>query len=592
MSAEGLINRAMTRFQANDFDGAANDLVVILKQHVPGAPLSPPQIQALHLYAQCQMRKGQIELALSNLYLLYRNLDPPNERVQRTIFECLTRARNFREDPDTVAHLVAYLRRDDEPHAQVELPVSLLLAGRYRVDDPEHQIDLVQLAADDLLLTALATLKLPLPGLERFLNDLRRTLLYIGGNGPLPALLEPLVLAMAVRGCNNEYVCHVDPDERRQVEDLIAGLPQAPIDADWLRAHQHVIVVAAMYAPLSALFDAASLEAVPLSAWPTLLRILGERSIHEPARERALRAHLRTLGAIDDPVSRRVQAQYEANPYPRWRTLLRLPNRVSYARAMGEPANALRQSERFLGPLRILIAGCGTGSHPLTSAVNLSPGTKVTAVDLCGASLGYAMRMAESIGVDNVEFVQGDLLEVHRLGVRFDVIESVGVLHHMRDPEAGLRALLGQLEPGGVMKLGLYSSAARAKINRFRSRVAAEPRRRDPEFIREFRHQLLLSGEAAELPHGDFYSLSECRDLLFHEQEHQFTIPQIEAMLERNGLVFLGFTFGRSEAVHNAFRQRHPEPASLRNLSDWAAFEAEHPRTFSGMYQFFVQRTG
>ena len=84
----------------------------------------------------------------------------------------------------------------------------------------------------------------------------------------------------------------------------------------------------------------------------------------------------------------------------------------------------------------------------------------------------------------------------------------------------------------------------------------------------------------------DFYSLSECRDLLFHVQEHQFDIPRIASFLAANRLNFLGFETTAAEA----YVRRFPGDMAAANLENWHVFESENPATFAGMYQFWVQK--
>ena len=85
----------------------------------------------------------------------------------------------------------------------------------------------------------------------------------------------------------------------------------------------------------------------------------------------------------------------------------------------------------------------------------------------------------------------------------------------------------------------------------------------------------------------DFFSTSNCRDLLFHVQEHRFTLPQIKTFLTENHLAFLGFELPNH--VHQLFRKRFPDDPAMVNLDHWDAFETEHPQTFAAMYQLWVQ---
>jgi SAM-dependent methyltransferase len=239
--------------------------------------------------------------------------------------------------------------------------------------------------------------------------------------------------------------------------------------------------------------------------------------------------------------------------------------------------------------LDILIAGCGTGQHSIETAQRFFP-AKVLAVDLSLASLSYAKRKTQGLGLTNIEYAQADLLQLASINRSFDVIEASGVLHHLRDPALGWRTLLALLRPGGVMHVGLYSALARADIVAGRDFIAARGYGRTAADIRQCRQDLLGSADGTPLKdvskYSDFFTVSECRDLLFHVQEHQLTIPQIKAFLTDNNLAFLGF----SNAPAQAYRARFPDDPALTDLDHWHVFETENPKTFVNMYQFWVQK--
>ena len=138
-----------------------------------------------------------------------------------------------------------------------------------------------------------------------------------------------------------------------------------------------------------------------------------------------------------------------------------------------------------------------------------------------------------------------DLLDVAGLDEIFDIIECSGVLHHMDDPAKGLSALIKQLKPGGYIKLGLYSEIARKDIVKARNQIKQLGLKGTADGIREFR-QKVFQGQLKELANPpilglDFYSLSECRDLCFHVQEHRFTTASLQNLLNTNSLIFCGF---------------------------------------------------
>jgi SAM-dependent methyltransferase len=310
---------------------------------------------------------------------------------------------------------------------------------------------------------------------------------------------------------------------------------------------------------------------------------LWRRLVEEPREEAALAPSIPALTPIEDEVSQRVRAQYEENPYPRWH---RAPAAAPYPLAQ-MLRSLFPHLERIDAPDRpeVLVAGCGTGRHAAITA-QLQPLGRVLAVDLSRASLAYAARRCRELGLANLRFAQADLLGLAGSRERFDLVECAGVLHHMADPLAGWRVLLSLLRPGGVMKLGLYSETGRRHIVAARRLAAGLG-------VREARRRILAlaPGHPAREVAGlrDFYSASGARDLIAHVQEHRFTLAQLAQALEALGVEFLGFEFS-DRAPMRAYRLRYPDDAAARSFENWADFEAEHPDTLAGMYQFWVRR--
>jgi len=86
---------------------------------------------------------------------------------------------------------------------------------------------------------------------------------------------------------------------------------------------------------------------------------------------------------------------------------------------------------------------------------------------------------------------------------------------------------------------------------------------------------------------SDFYSSSNLIDLLFHVQEHRFTIPQIKDCLSELGLKFCGFEGGK---LVSEFKLTETKKDSLYNLDRWHEYEQFNPKTFASMYQFWCQK--
>jgi SAM-dependent methyltransferase len=260
----------------------------------------------------------------------------------------------------------------------------------------------------------------------------------------------------------------------------------------------------------------------------------------------------------------------------------------------GPPLNFDLGDYRPVDCPEILVAGCGTGQHAMIPATNYR-NARVLAIDLSLSSLSYATRKTRELGFSNIEYAQADITELGTLGRQFDLIESSGVLHHLGDPMLGWRVLVDLLRAGGLMKIGLYSEAARGPVVEARALIAERGYTTSAEDIRRCREDILGMAEeqgsamAKLVEFRDFYSLSECRDLIFHVQEHRFTLPRIEAALDTLKLKFLGFEM-RDHAVLREFTKVYPHPGAAAQLPLWHEFESAHPDTFWGMYQFWCRK--
>ena len=140
--------------------------------------------------------------------------------------------------------------------------------------------------------------------------------------------------------------------------------------------------------------------------------------------------------------------------------------------------------------------------------------------------------------------MQADILDASKLNKKFDIIESGGVLHHMDNPMAGWKVLTDCLRPGSLMKIGLYSEIARQYIVKMRQEISNAGIGLSHAAMKSFRTMVMTSEQEHHktiLGSNDFYSMSTITDLLFHVQEHRFTIPQIGDYLDQLGLKFCGF---------------------------------------------------
>jgi tetratricopeptide (TPR) repeat protein/2-polyprenyl-3-methyl-5-hydroxy-6-metoxy-1,4-benzoquinol methylase len=449
---------------------------------------------------------------------------------------------------------------------------------------------LTALAEDSLLHTLLEVAPVSSTEFERFLTCARHALLETASSTQAPDPSDIAALrfyaALSQQCFVNEYIFDCDEGEKLAAAACRTKL-LALQDANAVVPPLLLIAVAA-YFPLYTLRDANRLLD---SNHPTPIDAVLRQQIREPFEEQALRAGIKCLTPITVGVSEEVRSQYEQNPYPRW---VKLPKNELALYFNGE----LRSSLPFgsFTPMpddrapEVLIAGCGTGSHSIITAQRFR-GIRVLAIDLSLSSISYAKRKTQELGITNIEYAQADILKLSDIARTFDIIESVGVLHHLADPFTGWRTLLSLLRPGGFMLLGFYSELARRHVVKAREIIAARGYSSTPDDIRRFRRDLARNPDVelqslSQAP--NFFSTSECRDLLFHVQEHRLTISQIQAFLADSGLHFVGFELERN--VLHQYRTRFIDDPSCTDLRNWASFEADNSDTFAGMYQFWIQK--
>jgi tetratricopeptide (TPR) repeat protein/2-polyprenyl-3-methyl-5-hydroxy-6-metoxy-1,4-benzoquinol methylase len=448
------------------------------------------------------------------------------------------------------------------------------------------EVGLTTLSTDPLLLALLKTAPVATLEFERFLTCARHTLLETASSRQAPDPSESTALqfyAALSRQCFlNEYIFDCDDRERRAADACCTKLLTL-LDANAVVPPFLLLAVAA-YFPLCTLREPSRLLAANA---PGPVDEVLRQQIREPLEEQALRMGINRLTSITGGISEVVREQYEQNPYPRW---VKLPT-CDQPRRFNDQLTRMLPFASFMpmpddsGP-EVLVAGCGTGSHSIIVAQRYR-GAQVLAIDLSLSSISYAKRKTQEMGITNIEYAQADILKLGDVARTFDIIESVGVLHHLAEPFIGWRILLSRLRPGGFMRLGFYSEIARRHVVKAREIIAAHGYASTPDDIRRFRQD--ASDELQWLKDtGDFYSTSECRDLLFHVQEHRLTIGQIESFLGESGLHFIGFNL--DTRVLHQYRARFIDDPSSTNLRNWARFEADNPDTFAGMYHFWIQK--
>jgi SAM-dependent methyltransferase len=227
----------------------------------------------------------------------------------------------------------------------------------------------------------------------------------------------------------------------------------------------------------------------------------------------------------------------------------------------------------------ILVAGCGT-SQAAKQAVRW-PHARVTGIDVSATSLQCTRELRQKYNLQNLELHELDLEKVGDLGRKFDQIICTGVLHHLADPDTGLRALHSVLNPDGAIELMVYAPYGRTGIymlQEFCRRIgihAADGEVRD------------LICALGALPPGhplqtllsqapDFRTEGALADALLHPQDRAYSVPQLFALIDTAGLVFGRWVRQAPYCVNCGVLSRIPQAKPIERLSpedQYAAIE-------------------
>jgi SAM-dependent methyltransferase len=249
-------------------------------------------------------------------------------------------------------------------------------------------------------------------------------------------------------------------------------------------------------------------------------------------------------------------------------------------------------------PWRILDAGCGTGVST-DYLCHLNPGSSVLAVDISAGALAVAQERTRRSGaaeqVAELRIEQRSLLDLAGEGP-FDYINSVGVLHHLRDPAAGLRALASLLRPGGLMHLFLYADGGRWEIHRIQRSLSRLGVGGDSAGLRLGRQLFsdLPQTNRLRRHHEQRWALDTAADANFadmylHPQETSYDVRRLMDFVAGADLGFAGFS---NPAVWDPARLLGGEllerALALPEVERWALVEDLDPDI--SHFEFFLAR--
>ncbi|WP_066380676.1 class I SAM-dependent methyltransferase [Anabaena sp. CA = ATCC 33047] len=250
--------------------------------------------------------------------------------------------------------------------------------------------------------------------------------------------------------------------------------------------------------------------------------------------------------------------------------------------------------------IRILDAGCGSGVGT-EYLVHLNPQAQVVGIDLSSGTLEVAKARCKSSGADRVEFHHLSLYDVAQLPGEFDLINCVGVLHHLPDPIRGIQALAQKLAPGGLMHIFVYGELGRWEIQLMQKAIALLQNEKQGDY----RDGVQVGRQIfASLPENnrlvkrekERWAMENQRDECFadmyvHPQEVDYNIDTLFELIDASGLEFIGFS---NPSFWNLDRLLGKAPeliARAQNLSDrqrYRLIELLNPEVTH--YEFFLGR--
>jgi SAM-dependent methyltransferase len=240
-------------------------------------------------------------------------------------------------------------------------------------------------------------------------------------------------------------------------------------------------------------------------------------------------------------ITRQVSAFYEAHPYPPPADGLQAYRKLWDDKRRRADAHLFWPDEPYRDDRSILVAGCGT-NQAAHYAVRW-PRAQVVGIDLSAKSIAFTQGLKRRYALANLEVRQLAVERAAELGQRFEHVVCTGVLHHLPDPDAGLRALHDVLEPNGALNVMVYAPYGRAGVY----------------MLQDYCRRLGLGDTAAEirdlaaslkaLPPDhplapllrnspDFADKAGLADALLHPQDRSYSVPQLMDFLSRAGLAF------------------------------------------------------
>ena len=273
-------------------------------------------------------------------------------------------------------------------------------------------------------------------------------------------------------------------------------------------------------------------------------------------------------------MSAEVQDFYERYPYPRplddlddYRARWQDSSRRSADFHLVWPASSYSEDHT------VLVAGCGT-SQAAKHALRW-PKASLTGIDVSATSVRCTEALKRKYHLANLEVRQLPIERVGELGKTFDQIVCTGVLHHLEDPDAALRALREVLAPDGAIQLMVYAPYGRAGVYMLQEfcRLTGVPASDDGiRALIAALEELPASHPLARLLRDapDFRREGALADALLNPRDRAYSVPQLFEFLEGAGLRFGRWLRQAPYSARCGLMARLPQAAQIAALGPQA----------------------
>ncbi len=299
----------------------------------------------------------------------------------------------------------------------------------------------------------------------------------------------------------------------------------------------------------------------------------------------------------ENPRADVVAHQYEKWQYPE--PIQNLETWLSNNWQWFDPSHAHRilwPDRPLQADLDILIAGCGTNQAAVFAYTNRA--SKVVAIDVSQPSLDHSKYLKDKYALKNLELQLLPIEEAPSLKKDFDLVISTGVLHHLAEPEVGMKALADVLRPDGVAAIMLYAHYGRAGVEMMQAIFREMGLRQDEESLRTVKSA--LDSLASSHPVKSYMSIAPdlafdagMVDTFLHGRDRSYTVEDCLELVSSAGLEFQDWFLKTSYYPPTLTEPGNEFYAAINQLPTekmWAAME--RIKTLNACHFFLAAHAG